>query len=39
MENNKQRLDVLLVDKGLAPSREKAKALVMRSVVPKILGW
>ena len=33
MENNKQRLDVLLVDKGLAPSREKAKALVMSGAV------
>ena len=26
-KQKKQRLDVLLVEKGLAPSREKAKAL------------
>ena len=25
----KERLDVLLVERGLAPSREKAKALIM----------
>ena len=25
----KERLDVLLVKKGLAPSREKAKAVIM----------
>ena len=29
----KERLDVLLVNKGLAPSREKAKALIMAGVV------
>ncbi len=26
---SKERLDVLLVDRGLAPSREKAKAIIM----------
>ncbi len=29
----KQRLDVLLVEKGLAPSREKAKAIIMAGIV------
>lgn len=29
----KERLDVLLVDKGYAPSREKAKALIMSGIV------
>lgn len=29
----KERLDVLLVERGLAPSREKAKALIMSGIV------
>lgn len=29
----KQRLDVMLVDRGLAPSREKAKAIIMSGIV------
>ena len=29
----KNRLDVLMVEQGLAPSREKAKALIMSGVV------
>ena len=29
----KERLDVLLTEKGLAPSREKAKALIMEGIV------
>ena len=29
----KERLDILLVNKGLAPSREKAKALIMSGIV------
>ena len=29
----KQRLDVVLVEKGLAPSREKAKAIIMAGIV------
>lgn len=29
----KERLDILLVDKGLAPSREKAKAIIMSGCV------
>ena len=29
MAKEKSRLDVLLVDRGFAPSREKAKALIM----------
>ncbi len=29
MAKDKERLDVLLVNRGLAPSREKAKALIM----------
>ena len=30
---NKNRLDVLIVEQGLAPSREKAKALIMSGIV------
>lgn len=33
MAKNKERLDLLLVEKGLAPSREKAKALIMAGKV------
>ena len=29
----KKRLDVLLVEKGLASSREKAKAIIMSGIV------
>lgn len=29
----KQRLDIMLVDRGLAPSREKAKAIIMSGIV------
>ena len=29
----KERLDVLLVKQGLAPSREKAKAIIMSGIV------
>ena len=29
MAKEKERLDVLLVNRGLAPSREKAKTLIM----------
>ena len=29
----KQRLDIILVEKGLAPSREKAKAMIMSGIV------
>ena len=29
----KKRLDILLVERGLAPSREKAKALIMSGIV------
>jgi 23S rRNA (cytidine1920-2'-O)/16S rRNA (cytidine1409-2'-O)-methyltransferase len=32
-KQKKQRLDVLLVEKGLAPSREKAKAIIMVGIV------
>ena len=32
-KQRKQRLDVLLVEKGLAPSREKAKAIIMAGIV------
>ena len=32
-KQKKQRLDVLLVEKGLAPSREKAKAIIMAGSV------
>lgn len=31
--NMKERLDILLVNKNLAPSREKAKALIMSGIV------
>lgn len=31
--SSKKRLDVLLVEKGLAPSREKAKAMIMAGIV------
>ncbi len=33
MASNKIRLDVALVDRGLAPSREKAKAIIMAGIV------
>ena len=33
MKKEKKRLDVLLVEKGFAPSREKAKALIMAGIV------
>lgn len=33
MKSKKTRLDVLLVERGLAPSREKAKAIIMAGVV------
>ena len=33
MKKEKKRLDVLLVEKGLAASREKAKALIMAGIV------
>ena len=29
----KQRLDILLVERGLAVSREKAKAIIMSGIV------
>jgi len=32
-KQKKHRLDVLLVEKGLAPSREKAKAIIMAGIV------
>ena len=32
-KQKKQRLDVLLVEKGLAPSREKAKAIIIAGIV------
>lgn len=32
-KQKKRRLDVLLVEKGLAPSREKAKAIIMAGIV------
>lgn len=32
-KQKKQRLDILLVEKGLAPSREKAKAIIMAGIV------
>lgn len=32
-KQKKQRLDVLLVEKGLGPSREKAKAIIMAGIV------
>ncbi len=30
---NKERIDIVLVNKGLAPSRERAKALIMEGIV------
>ena len=33
MKKSKQRLDVLLLDRGLAPSRDRARALVMAGAV------
>lgn len=33
MKEQKQRLDLLLTNRGLAPSREKAKALIMSGIV------
>lgn len=33
MPKNKKRLDIVLVEKGLAPSREKAKAIIMSGIV------
>ena len=33
MKKEKKRLDVLLVERGLAASREKAKALIMAGIV------
>jgi 23S rRNA (cytidine1920-2'-O)/16S rRNA (cytidine1409-2'-O)-methyltransferase len=33
MKVAKERLDILLVEKGLAPSREKAKAIIMSGIV------
>ncbi len=33
MKKNKTRLDVLMTERGLAPSREKAKALIMAGIV------
>lgn len=33
MPKNRKRLDVVLVEKGLAPSREKAKAIIMSGIV------
>ncbi len=32
-KSDKQRLDIALVEKGLAPSREKAKAIIMSGIV------
>ncbi|MBW2657185.1 MAG: hypothetical protein JRC59_05710, partial [Deltaproteobacteria bacterium] len=29
LNKNKQRLDLLLVEKGLAPSRQRARAMIM----------
>ena len=34
----KKRLDVLLVEKGLAGSREKAKAVIMSGIGSKCAG-
>ena len=39
---SKNRLDILLAEQGLAPSRERAKALIMAGVVfvpPASPGW
>ena len=33
MKEQKERLDILLVSKNLAPSREKAKAIIMSGIV------
>ena len=33
MKKDKQRIDILLVEKGLAESREKAKAIIMAGLV------
>ena len=33
MKQNKKRLDVLLAEKGLAESREKARAMIMSGIV------
>lgn len=33
MKEQKERLDILLVNRGLAPSREKAKAIIMSGIV------
>ncbi|MCI8660325.1 MAG: TlyA family RNA methyltransferase [Lachnospiraceae bacterium] len=33
MKESKERLDILLVSRGLAPSREKAKAFIMSGIV------
>lgn len=33
MPKNKKRLDIALVEKGFAPSREKAKAIIMSGIV------
>ena len=33
MDRNKIRIDILMFDKGLAESREKARALIMSGVV------
>lgn len=33
MKESKERLDILLVNRGLAPSREKAKAVIMSGIV------
>ncbi len=33
LKSNKKRLDLLLVDKGLAPSRQRAQALIMAGTV------
>ena len=33
MKEQKQRLDLILAERGLAPSREKAKAFIMSGIV------
>ena len=33
MKNTKKRLDLLMTEQGFAPSREKAKALIMAGIV------
>ena len=35
----KERLDVLLVSRGLAPSREKAKTMEETVNIPLLLYW